>query len=405
MKRLIIVLDGAGDRGCSALGGKTPLQAAKLPNLKRMAKEGKTGKIRIAGKIAPESDVGVLSVLGHNPFKEHVGRGLLEAKGANVEFRTGNLAVRANFATAEKDGKTLVDRRVGRDLKSEEAKKLAEEVNKKVKLEDATFVFKATKGHRAVLVIRANGQLGRNMTNTDPAYETKEGLTGAKELFEMKAVKAKAWKKDSERSAALANEFVEKSFRVLEESEVNRKREKEGKLPANFVLLRDAENEDKKLKPLPGKWAILSEMPMEEGIGKMKGMRVVKVESGSTTEETYERFAGKTIGALEENDGIYVHLKGPDLFGHDGDAEGKKKSLEEIDASFFAPLLAFLPTAARIVVTSDHATPCELKAHSADPVPFLLWGKRVSAEGEPFDESTKGKIIDAWTLVPLLLKK
>ncbi len=404
MKRLLVVLDGAGDLPDLVLGNRTPLQAADAPHLQGLAANGKTGHLLIAGRVAPESDVGVCSVLGNDPFQNHLGRGLLEAKGAKMAFKNGDLAMRANFATAADDGTTLLDRRVGRNLIKGDAEALAAEINGKVALTGATFEFKATKGHRGVLVMRASLPLDDHVTNTDPAYELVDGLGSAKKEFKMVLAKAEAWKKGAERSADLVNEFTRKSFEVLQKSETNKKRKGRGLLPANLVLLRDPESEQKALAPLPGKWAILSEMPMEEGIGKLMGMRVVKAESGGTPKGTYEKWAALVAKTLVKNDGAYVHIKGPDLFGHDGDSVGKKKNIELIDRFFFGPLLKKTDMKkTRIAVTADHSTPCVLKAHSAGPVPYLLSGAGIGAEGGRFDEANKGATINGWELMPQLL--
>ncbi|MBI2445770.1 phosphoglycerate mutase [Candidatus Micrarchaeota archaeon] len=408
MKRLLVVLDGVGDLPHPDLGNKTPLQAAHAPALQTLARGGQVGHLRIAKQIAPESDVGVCSVLGQNPFEDHVGRGLLEAKGANVAFKTGDLALRANFATCQADGKTLADRRAGRGLDEADAHALAAEVNAKVKLDDATFSFVATKGHRAVLVIHAQEPLDCHISNTDPAYEVIDGLGSAKRTFDMAITPARAWKDEagSRRAAQLVNEFTEKSFRVLEASAINARRRKEGTLAANCVLLRDPESRDKKLRRLPGDWAILSEMPMEEGIAQLMDMRVVRLDKQKTAEAAYAHAVQMTLKTLKEADGVYVHLKAPDVFGHDGDAKGKTQSIGEIDADYFKPLLEKLDLAnVRIAVTGDHSTPCIHHSHSADPVPYLLGGAGIRAENQPFDETNTGPTINGWELMPKLLRK
>ncbi len=407
MKHLLIVLDGVGDLPHPSLNGKTPLQAAIAPHLQRLAQAGQTGHLRIAQNIAPESDVGVCSVLGHDPFEHHVGRGLLEAKGADVPFKTGDLALRANFATCGPDGKTLLDRRAGRGLSQEDAQALAEQINRHVKLSGATFEFKATVGHRGVLVIRAQEPLDCHITNTDPAYEVVNGLGSAKAAFQMAITPACAWKDEagSRHAAALVNEFTEKSFLVLDASPTNARRKQSGALPANCVLLRDPESRDQKLKALPGNWAILSEMPMEEGIAKLMDMAIEPMHHDKDGKKAYPKIAQQTLEALEKYDGVYVHLKGPDVFGHDGDAKGKMKSIEEIDALFFKHLLEKLDLEnVRIAVTGDHSTPCVLHAHSADPVPFLLSGAGIPAKNQPFDETNSGPTINGWELMPKLLK-
>ncbi len=407
MKYLLVVLDGVGDLPHPDLHGKTPLQAAQAPALQQLAKNGQTGHLRIAQNIAPESDVGVCSVLGHNPFENHVGRGLLEARGAGLAFKTGDLALRANFATCGPDGKTLLDRRAGRGLSQPDAQALAEQINRHVKLTGATFEFKATKGHRGVLVIHAQEPLESHITNTDPAYEVINGLGSAKSAFPMAITPAHAWKDElgSRLAAQLVNEFTEKSFQVLEESATNARLRQDGQLPANCLLLRDPESRDKKLKALPGNWAILSEMPMEEGIAQLMDMAIEPMHHDADLEKTYRLIAQQTVHALEMYDGIYVHLKAPDVFGHDGDAKGKTHSIEQIDAFFFKPLMEKLDLEnVRIAITGDHSTPCIRHAHSSDPVPFLLSGAGIAAEGQPFDETNSKPTINGWELMPRLLK-
>lgn len=379
MKKLLVILDGLGDRPCKALGGKTPLEAARTPFLDSLAKRGTTGMLRIAGNIAPESDVGVFSVLGYDPFKYHVGRGALEAYGINAGFKNGMLGLRANFATADSDGTKLFDRRVGRHLGSSDAKALEKELNKKMRLTNASIVFRATLGHRGVLLVKSREELSAKISNTDPAYEIKRGLGSAKSVFEMRVQKSAPSERSAaaSRAAGLVNEITEKAHDILEKSSVNARRKNHGLLPANELLLRDAETEIRVPPKLYGKqkWAVLADMPLEIGIGKLIGMNVIHAPPPTFTASDYAGRAKKTLALLKKFDGVYVHIKGPDLFGHDGDTNGKTKSVEDIDRFFFKPLLKKLDLSkTRIAVTADHSTPCEIKAHSSDPVPFLIAG-------------------------------
>ena len=156
MKLIYVVIDGLGDLPIKELKNETPLGAADTPNMDSLAKNGKTGLMYTVGKgIAPESDVGVISILGYDPFKYATGRGVLEAVGAGMSIKDGDLALRCNFATLG-HGTEIIDRRAGRDLTSKEAEALSEAVNKKVRLEASPVSFKlrSTIGHRAVLVIK-----------------------------------------------------------------------------------------------------------------------------------------------------------------------------------------------------------------------------------------------------------
>jgi len=153
-KILYVILDGVGDRPIPSLGGRTPLEAARTPHLDRLAASGEQGLVTTVGEgIAPESDVAVVAILGYDPMVYHVGRGPLEALGAGLEFSGGDLALRGNFATGG-EGALIVDRRVGRNLSSEEARVLAEAVTAQITLETAParVIAAATIGHRCAVV-------------------------------------------------------------------------------------------------------------------------------------------------------------------------------------------------------------------------------------------------------------
>ena len=153
LKRILyVILDGLGDDALDQLGGQTPLEAARTPHLDSLARSGRNGYVTTVGPgIAPESDIAVFAILGYDPHQHHTGRGPLEALGADLEIAAGDLAYRVNFATVEADGDDwmIVDRRVGRDLSSDEAQRLAAEVQDGVLLADGDFDFKATCSERA----------------------------------------------------------------------------------------------------------------------------------------------------------------------------------------------------------------------------------------------------------------
>jgi len=409
MKTLLIVLDGlAGETKAM-----TALKVSSTPFLDNLAKLSKIGLMYPVPGVAPESDSAVLSILGYDPYKYHTGRGPLEAVGFGIKFETGMLALRCNFATSS-DGKKLTDRRAGRTLTTKEAKELEKEINKKVKLTDATFKFWSTVQHRAVLIIKTKKRLYPKISNTDPAYERGEkGIAHALSNFKMEIRKCKPLDKNAKLSADLVNEFTEKVYKVLKNCEVNKKRKKKKLLPANIVLCRDAGNKIPKLfsisKKYKRKWAILADMPLEVGIGMLADMDVIKMHAPTFTKSDYTERLKKTMAALKKYDSLYVHIKGPDLFGHDGDFKGKVKSIEEIDKYFLGPLLNKLEKQnIMIVVTADHATPCSLAAHSADPVPILIFNpKYLSDNMDKFDEDycARGTLkLEGIDLVPLMMR-
>ena len=372
MKAGYVLLDGCGDRPDERLNYTTPLEAALTPSLDRIASRSRLGRVVTVGKgISPESDIAVFNMLGYAFASGYPGRGVIEAVGAGLRFSKGDVAFRANFAAAE--GRRIVDRRAGRNLTQGEADRLAEELGT-IRLAGAEFQFKSTVSYRGVLLVRADRRLSAAISNTDPAYSRVGGFGAARPTKRREAVLRcvpEASTPEARRAAELANEFTDKAFEVLSRSQVNRERVAEGKLPANCVLLRDAGDHLPKVVPFEEKYGLkgtaLVEMPAEVGIAKLLGMKMVSVRDRNDMGEKATLFRSE----LREGRLVYVHIKGPDEFGHDGDAFGKKKCIETIDRDFFSAVSDRLE-GVRFGVSCDHATPCALKMHSDDPVPLLL---------------------------------
>jgi len=392
---LYVCLDGLGDDPIPAFDGRTPLEAARTPHLDALAGRGRQGLVHTVGPgIAPESDIAVFAILGYDPREEHPGRGVLEAIGSGMDVRDGDLAHRVNFATIE--GQEIVDRRVGRDLTSEEARALADEVNRDLTLPGATFELHATVEHRGALVIRSSeGPLSAEVTNTDPAY-AKEGPLGvALETFEHRVARSEPIH-DTEaarRAAELTNAFVEGSRKILDASEVNEKRRAAGKLPGNLILTRDAGDHIPNLQPIKDRfgpdWGCFVEMPVERGIAQVLGMTEVPAPTPEDPEERYAAWAALAAEALEGHDALYIHIKGPDVPAHDGRAEDKRTVIEHIDRAFFGELIPAIRSDRTLVaVTADHATSCPRKAHTDDPVPLVVAGPGAGSDAtEAFGET------------------
>jgi 2,3-bisphosphoglycerate-independent phosphoglycerate mutase len=384
---LYVCLDGLGDDPIPALGDRTPLEAARTPFMDALAAQGRTGTVVTVGPgIAPESDIAVFAILGYDPREEHPGRGVVEAVGADMDFRQGDVAYRVNFATA--DWPRIMDRRVGRDLSSDEARALATEVNENLKLPGATFELRSTVEHRGVLVIRSEvGRLSAQVTNTDPAYRKEGSLGVALETFELEVARCEPLEDTdaAARAAELTNAFVEGAAKILDASEVNAERRRNGRLPANLVLTRDGGDHVPKLQAIKERfgpaWGCFVEMPVERGIAMLLGMDPVDAPRLST-EADYARWAALASEALDGFDALYVHIKGPDVPAHDGRAEEKRDVIEVIDRAFFGEVLPMIDRSRTIVaVTADHSTSCLRKAHTAEPVPLLVSGGPVQPDG------------------------
>jgi len=378
MKKILIILDGASGLPHPALGGKTPLEIAETPNLDYFAKNGKMGYMYTLweGKV-PASDNALLNIFGNDPKKSK--RGVLEAIGAGLDVKRGDLAVRTNFGTIENlKTRKVIDRRAGRTLTTKEANELAKTLNKKIKLK-CDFEFKPTVQHRGVLVFR--GGFCDNISAIDSEW-VKPGVK--EKTFSYS--KALSDDENCKYSAKILNEFVDQAFGILNNHSVNLKRKKKGLLPANMVFIRGMGIEIPKLKQYRS-WMSVNLMPLEVGIAKLSGMKnfdfkIPKMKSVDVYEHLYKILNKKikfAIKFLKKNhkdfSGCYIHFKETDVPGHDNKPFEKKKMLKIIDKKFFGFLKEFVEGKdIKLVVTCDHSTPCKLKSHSADPVPVLVYG-------------------------------
>ena len=421
MKLFFVVIDGMGDLPIKELGNKTPLEFAETPNMDLLAKKGKTGLMyTVRQGIAPESDVAVISILGYDPHKYHTGRGIFEAIGADLPVKNGDLALRCNFATVD-NKKRIIDRRVGRDLTTEEAKQLSNAINERVHLDSypANFQFASTLGHRGVLVIYPRkGALSGKITNTDPAYSMREGISIAENKVKMIIRKCEPTDTTEEAkiSAKIVEEFIQKSHKILDNHIINQERVSKGKLKANIVLVRDAGNTVPKLFNLNEKYnvnfACLADMPVEKGIAKLAGMHVIDLPPPSKDlKEDCTLRAEKLLALQSSFDCFYIHLKGPDEPGHDGKFNVKAHDIAMIDKYFFGELLPKINLKESIIcVTADHSTPCKLKAHSDDPVPLLISGNKIKGDQvQRFSEKecrkgSLGALEHGTELMPKLMK-
>lgn len=350
-KRIIVIIDGMGDSRYKELGGKTPLEKAKTPNMDFLAREGKVGMMwPVAKNIAPESDQAMISLLGFDPFKTYTGRGVLEAYGYGLKIE--GVMARCNFSAETKNG--IITKVQGASEK---------QVRKYAKmLSDEKIKIIPTVGYRAVMIIKTKAS--PRVSNTHPGYRiiknycsTANPIKGRK----LRTQRCRALEKNAEETAKLINEFTKKT---------------EAKIKNKTILMRGAGNRLPKLGKLKGKWALLADMPVEKGVGKIVGMKILPKKTVITRGIYVETDLKKAFNTIKKNfkkyDNFYMQIKGPDTYAHLGDVKGKVKAIEKIDRQFISRIRKLN---AAICITADHSTECRLMAHSKLPVPLLVYGK------------------------------
>ncbi len=398
LRVLYVLLDGIGDLPNPELNGKTPLEAANTPNIDILARNGKMGQVISVGEgISPQSDIAVFNMLGYDfQGKKYAGRGIVEIIGSGVEFRDGDLALRGNFATL--DNSKIIDRRAGRDIIKQEASTICSFLEDNVKFDDPDVSVKITPtiSHRVIIKFRHNKKsLSDKITNTDPAYGKLNGIGIAKTDIENMAVQESTSEENSESSmlsAKIVNEFTKKSIALMKDHQVNLDRISKNKKPMSVILLRDAGNSVPHLQPINEKYGIstscLVDMPVEIGIAKIIGMDLFC----SQRIDEYRQKGTEAAKILDSYNLVYVHIKGPDEYGHDGDALGKKSNIELIDENFFGVFLKSVTRKHVVVISGDHSTPCIKKSHTDDPIPLLVSGNGIKSDGsQRFTESWASK--------------
>ena len=392
------MLDGVGDLPHPDLAGKTPLEAATTKNMDMLAKNGIMGQVISVGKgIAPESDIAVFNMLGYKfQHSDYAGRGVIEAIGIGIDFKDGDLALRGNFATLDDEGK-IIDRRAGRRIEREDVEKISKEIEKEVKFSNpnTTVAVAPTVGHRVTVRLRDSKPLSSEISNTDPAYARVDGMGIAKAVSDFMKIEKCIPLEQSENAANaanLVNEFTKQSLEIMKKSDVNKQRSQKNKKLLNSILLRDAGNKYPNVKPINDlhsmNFSCIVDMPVEIGISNILKMKAFN--AGGLTD--YEEKARVAAQAMETENAIYVHLKGPDEFGHDGDAIGKMKNIEEIDERFFGTLLDHVDVSKiAIMISADHSTPSIHKGHSDDPVPLLISGNMITNDDTQRFTETEAK--------------
>ncbi|KPK62255.1 MAG: phosphoglycerate mutase [Gemmatimonas sp. SG8_38_2] len=338
-KIVLLVLDGLGGLAMEP-DGLTSLEAARTPNMDRLAAEGIVGLHQpVAPGITPGSGPGHIGLFGYDAIQYQIGRGVLEALGIGFDLLDDDLAARGNFCTIDSDG-NVTDRRAGR-ISTEVCAELCSELQR-IEIPGVEIFVEAVREHRFLLVLRGPG-LAEGVAETDPGHLGDPPSDPVAERAE------------AEGTATIVQRFVDEArIRLADRS------------PANMVLLRGfAKLPDWPMFPdVFGLRSIaVAQYPMYRGVAKLVGMDSVPV--GASKEDLF----GTLERVLPDYDFAFVHVKDTDKAGEDGDFESKVNVIEEIDT--YIPRIVELDPAV-ILITGDHSTPAALRSHSWHPVPFLL---------------------------------
>ncbi len=383
MKYLVVLCDGMADYPMEELGGKTPLEAADVPNMDALAKTATVGLVKtVQDGMKPGSDVANLSVLGYDPTIYYTGRSPLEAGSIGIDMKKTDVSLRCNLVTVSDEpsyaDKTLIDY-CADDISTEDARILIEYIEEKLGCEEFRFYTGVAYRH---CLIWNNGTM--ELGGLTPPHD----ITG-RPVKEYLPTKLSV-------NADKLQELMEKSYELLKNHPLNLARVEKGLRPANSIWLWGegvrAELDDFKEK-YGLKASMISAVDLLKGIGKFSGMNVVEVSGATGYIDT--NFEGKAAAAIEQfkngQDFVYIHVEAPDECGHRAEIENKVRAISIIDEKILGPVVEELRKMGdfKVLVTPDHATPLSLKTHTNDPIPFMIYDSTKPASGvETFNERT-----------------
>lgn len=366
MKYAVVLGDGMADWKLEKLGGKTCLEYAKTPNIDSLAPHSELGLFRTVPKgFKPGSDVANMSVMGFDPKKYYTGRSPLEAVAMGIELKDTDVTLRANLVTLAGEGAyedmTMADYSAG-EISTEEARELITFIKKE--LDGNGFTLYPGISYRHCLVAE-NGVTGHDLT---PPHDISD-----KKITEYLP------------KGELAEKYLDlmkRSYALLKDHPVNRARVAAGKNPANSLWLWGEGTKpkiDSFTRKTGLKGGVISAVDLVKGIALLAGMKFIPVAGATGNYDT--DFAAKANAAARELlcgglDYVYIHMEGPDECGHHGDTEHKVFSIEQLDGLVVKSLKEAFERAGEdycILICPDHPTPCTIKTHVADPVPYLLY--------------------------------
>ena len=380
MKHIIILGDGMADWPSVFFSNQTLLQYSHTPYMDMLASKGRTGRLMtVPDGFHPGSEVANMSVLGYDLPKVYEGRGVLEAASIGVELQPGDMAMRCNIVCIE--GEILKNHSAGH-ITTEEADVLVKYLQEHLGNERVHFYTGVQ--YRHLLVIRG----GNKQIDCTPPHDVP--------LHPFRPLMVKAEMPEAQETADLINDLILKSQELLKNHPLNLKRMAEGKDPANSIWpwspgYRPQMEPLSVMYPSIQKGSVISAVDLINGIGVYAGLRRISVEGATGLYDTnYESKVSAALEALKTDDLVYLHIEASDEAGHEGNFELKQLTIENLDKRAVGPIYEAVkdweePVA--IAVLPDHPTPCELRTHTAEPVPFLIYYPGIEPDSvQTFDE-------------------
>ena len=361
MKYIILQGDGMADYPLEVLGGRTPLEAARTPNMDWLAQRGVFGMAHVIPEgFAPGSDVGNMSIMGYDPAVYHTGRSPLEAASMGVALGAKDIAFRCNLVTLSGGaaGTCMEDFTAGH-ITSAEAKAIIDDIGRTLGGDGIEFFPGVSYRH---LTVWRDGK--ETMTTTPP-----HDITGQKIAGHLPAGDG------SERLLKL----MEAAREILAVHPVNRKRGADGQREANAIWLW-GQGRAPQLPRLTDRFGIkggvISAVDIIHGLGVYAGLERIDVPGITGFLDTNYQGKGEYgVRSLEKNDFVFIHVEATDEAGHMGDVKAKIQAIEDFDEKVVGTVLKGMEQRRdwRVLLMPDHPTAIALKTHVAEPVPFVIY--------------------------------
>jgi 2,3-bisphosphoglycerate-independent phosphoglycerate mutase len=391
MKYLVVIGDGMADFPIEELGGKTPLMAARKPNIDRIATKGFCGQvITVPQGFSPGSDVACMSIFGYDPAKHYTGRAPIEACGMGIQMDESDVAFRCNLVYLDvRAPKVLMGDYSAGHITTEEAKVLVEDLGRVIGSEE--FRFFPGVSYRHIMIWKG----GKAEMATMPPHD----------ILEKEVVDHMPKGEGADRVIRLMSD----SQIFLKDHPVNRERENQSHAPANSIWLWGQGRKPHFptfFEKHQVRGAVVAAVDLVKGIGVLAGFEAPHVEGATGYLDTnYEGKARKALELLERHDIVYVHIEAPDEASHSGSILEKMKAIENIDEKVVGYFLDKIGEDVRLLVATDHATPVSMRTHYACPVPFVVFQKgRTFGNGGTYDENNGGRIFTGEEMIAYFLK-